>query len=100
MGKYIGTIEDLNLLGRLQDPKYHSKYNNIIKKELSRLKSVIQLIKDTMGSDPECTEANIYLQKIYLDNLLAWEGEDNWFCYHLGNKLNKEAGLEPLHNLE
>lgn len=100
MGMYIGTVELVSLLGRLQDTKYHSRYNNIIKKELSRLNSVIQLIKDTKDSDPKCKEANTLLTKVYIDNFLDWQGEDNWFCYDLGNKLNKEAGLEPLHKFE
>ena len=41
-------------------------------------------------------EANTYLDKIYIDNFFDSQGVDNWFCYHLGNKLNKQAGLEPL----
>lgn len=91
MGKYIGYIVDTALLNNLQDVKYVAKYNNFIKSKLPKLSETIQMLKDG-----KYDEANIYLQKIYLDNFLAWDGEDNWFCYHLGNKLNKEAGLEPL----
>ena len=99
MGNYIGvshTAEEIRLMNQLRDTRYKSFYNNLIKRNITSLSKVVDLLKETKDEDPCCEKANELLLSIYEDNKLEPRGRDNWFCYHLGNKINQAAGIDPL----
>lgn len=95
MGNYIGMMlapEESELKAALFDHRYNASQNNMIKHEISRLNDVVRLLKES-----EWEKANELLLQVYVDNKLDYAVIDNWFCYHLGNKLNACAGITPLH---
>ena len=92
MDGYMPTEADKkhDLLRHLQTRDFTGAQNHFIKKEIDRLYEVCQVgLKD--GSDA----ASRLLEQIFVDNGFEIWGDDNEFCYALGDKITIYMGGTP-----
>lgn len=94
MGNIIYTADEMReqveLSKKLVDVKYKSFYNRIIVSNKPILLSIMKLIRT------DNKKAEEMIRKFFKEKNLDIDGRDNWFCYDIGDKLVKAAGLKPI----